>query len=402
MPEVDDERQATEGERKRDPDPPAHVFFHREPREERDEQRTEVLDQKRDADLETVDRKEVEELDEGDAEDPEGGEVEELPPVRAQAPRPRCEQDQGEADQRACAAHLGQPQRGQPRLEDHLRDGPVECEQRPGSECHRIADRRPALSRHSLGGDEGDVRHGSGTLSAYTDGERGVAQPGRALPLGGRSRQFESARPDCGPRDPRRRRGARARLPRDRAADPAGGSRPDDRRVLASRLPGAAFRTCVCSRLPTAASTAARIPGGSSRTGTPPRRSSASFGGSTRRGSRSGGCGSSTRYGGDDFRSIEADNTSAFNCRAATGSSRWSQHAYGRAIDVNPIENPYVSGGASSHPASRPYLDRSRHQPGTAYAGGVLVEAFRAAGWGWGGSWSGGVQDYQHFSASGR
>ena len=94
-------------------------------------------------------------------------------------------------------------------------------------------------------------------------------------------------------------------------------------------------------------------------------------------------------YGGDDFRSIEADNTSAFNCRAATGSTHWSQHAYGLAIDVNPIENPYVSGGTSSHPASRPYLDRSRRRPGMAYEGGVLVEAFRAAGWGWGGSWAG-------------
>jgi hypothetical protein len=108
------------------------------------------------------------------------------------------------------------------------------------------------------------------------------------------------------------------------------------------------------------------------------------------------------RYGGDDFRSIEADNTSAFNCRAATGSTHWSQHAYGRAIDVNPIENPYVSGGTSSHRASAPYLDRSRHRPGTAYEGGVLVEAFRAAGWGWGGSWAGGVKDYQHFSSTGR
>ena len=108
------------------------------------------------------------------------------------------------------------------------------------------------------------------------------------------------------------------------------------------------------------------------------------------------------RYGGDDFRSIEADNTSAFNCRAATGSSHWSNHAYGLAIDVNPIENPYVSGGRSSHPASAPYLDRSRHDPGMAYAGGVLVEAFRAVGWGWGGSWSGSVHDYQHFSHNGR
>ena len=106
-------------------------------------------------------------------------------------------------------------------------------------------------------------------------------------------------------------------------------------------------------------------------------------------------------YGGDDYRSIEADNTSAFNCRAATGSTHWSQHAYGRAIDVNPIENPYVSGGATSHPASRPYLDRARHRPGMAYEGGVLVEAFRSAGWGWGGTWTG-IKDYQHFSATGR
>jgi D-alanyl-D-alanine carboxypeptidase-like protein len=105
-------------------------------------------------------------------------------------------------------------------------------------------------------------------------------------------------------------------------------------------------------------------------------------------------------YGGDDFRSIEADNTSAFNCRPATGSSSWSQHAYGAAIDVNPIENPYVSGGRTSHAASRPYLDRSRIRPGMAYPGGVLVEAFRSIGWGWGGNWPG-TKDYQHFSANG-
>ena len=59
------------------------------------------------------------------------------------------------------------------------------------------------------------------------------------------------------------------------------------------------------------------------------------------------------RYGGDDFRSIEADNTSSFNCRAATGSSHWSNHAYGLAIDVNPIENPYVSNGRELAPGQR-------------------------------------------------
>jgi D-alanyl-D-alanine carboxypeptidase len=105
-------------------------------------------------------------------------------------------------------------------------------------------------------------------------------------------------------------------------------------------------------------------------------------------------------YEGSDFRSIEADNTSAFNCRYVEGTRRWSNHAYGTAIDVNPIENPYVSGGRTSHPASRPYLDRSRRRSGMAYEGGALVRAFDRIGWGWGGRWSS-VKDYQHFSASG-
>jgi len=105
-------------------------------------------------------------------------------------------------------------------------------------------------------------------------------------------------------------------------------------------------------------------------------------------------------YGGSDFRSIEADNTSAFNCRPATGSSSWSQHAYGLAIDVNPIENPYVSGGRTSHRASVPFLDRSPYRRGMAVEGGVLVRAFDAQGWSWGGRWSG-ITDHQHFSAGG-
>jgi D-alanyl-D-alanine carboxypeptidase len=106
-------------------------------------------------------------------------------------------------------------------------------------------------------------------------------------------------------------------------------------------------------------------------------------------------------YGASDFRSIEADNTSAFNCRYVEGTTRWSEHAYGRAIDLNPIENPYVSGGRTSHRASVPYLDRSRRRPGMAYEGGAAVRAFDAIGWGWGGRWAS-VKDYQHFSASGR
>jgi hypothetical protein len=106
-------------------------------------------------------------------------------------------------------------------------------------------------------------------------------------------------------------------------------------------------------------------------------------------------------YGGSDFRSIEADNTSAFNCRYVDGTRRWSEHAYGRAIDLNPIENPFVSGGRTSHPASVPYLDRTPCRPGMACPGNALVRAFAAIGWGWGGDWAS-VKDYQHFSASGR
>jgi hypothetical protein len=107
-------------------------------------------------------------------------------------------------------------------------------------------------------------------------------------------------------------------------------------------------------------------------------------------------------YGASDYASIEADNTSAFNCRDVTGGSGWSEHAYGRAIDVNPIENPYVyKDGTTTHPASRPYLDRRRHRRGMAYPGGTLVGAFQAVGWGWGGDWPR-PTDYQHFSATGR
>lgn len=106
-------------------------------------------------------------------------------------------------------------------------------------------------------------------------------------------------------------------------------------------------------------------------------------------------------YGGSDFDSIEADNTSAFNCRKVTGGSGWSRHAYGRAIDVNPIENPYVhADGTTSHPASEKYLDRSRPRKGMATKNGVLVRAFKDAGWGWGGDWPS-PKDFQHFSASG-
>jgi hypothetical protein len=109
-----------------------------------------------------------------------------------------------------------------------------------------------------------------------------------------------------------------------------------------------------------------------------------------------------SKYGGSDKRSMAADNTSGFNCRyaSAPGPKRWSAHAYGQAIDINTIENPYVQGSYVSPATGRAYLDRSRYRRGMAVAGGVLVRAFASVGWLWGGRWAG-TPDYQHFSRSG-
>ena len=96
--------------------------------------------------------------------------------------------------------------------------------------------------------------------------------------------------------------------------------------------------------------------------------------------------------------SMAADNTSGFNCRFVGGTTRWSMHAYGEAIDVNTVENPYVRGSTVSPPAGRAYLDRSRYRKGMAVPGGVLVRAFASVGWKWGASFG----DYQHFSTTGR
>ncbi len=108
-------------------------------------------------------------------------------------------------------------------------------------------------------------------------------------------------------------------------------------------------------------------------------------------------------YEADDDRSAVADNTSAFNCRyaVASGPKRWSAHAYGEAIDVNDVENPYVLGARVIPPAGRRYLRRSPYRSGMAVPGGVLVRAFASVGWLWGGGWSG-SPDWQHFSSNGR
>ena len=106
-------------------------------------------------------------------------------------------------------------------------------------------------------------------------------------------------------------------------------------------------------------------------------------------------------FGGSDDASMAANNTSAFNCRFVSGTTRWSEHAFGRAIDINPVQNPFVAGGRVSPPNGAPYVNRAVAAPGLIRAGDVVVQAFAAVGWGWGGDFSS-TKDYQHFSASGR
>jgi hypothetical protein len=107
------------------------------------------------------------------------------------------------------------------------------------------------------------------------------------------------------------------------------------------------------------------------------------------------------RYGSDDHASMVDNNTSAFNCRAVAGTTKWSEHAFGAAIDVNPLVNPYVKGSTVDPPEGATWADRSRQDPGMIHDGDAAVAAFARHGWGWGGHWASG-KDYQHFSASGR
>jgi len=107
-------------------------------------------------------------------------------------------------------------------------------------------------------------------------------------------------------------------------------------------------------------------------------------------------------FHGKDPASMAADNTSGFNCRraAAPGPPQWSVHAYGEAIDVNPVENPYIEGGVVQPAAGARFLKRADIRPGMAVPGGTLVEAFASVGWYWGGRWTE-SPDYQHFSLTG-
>lgn len=98
--------------------------------------------------------------------------------------------------------------------------------------------------------------------------------------------------------------------------------------------------------------------------------------------------------------------TASFNCRPivtpAGPGDRFSMHSSGLAVDVNPLQNPYVAeDGYTRNRFARPYRDRSQDLPGMIHEGDLVVRAFATIGWEWGGDWSGG-KDYMHFSLNGR
>jgi LysM repeat protein len=92
--------------------------------------------------------------------------------------------------------------------------------------------------------------------------------------------------------------------------------------------------------------------------------------------------------------------TSGYNCRMVSGSKTWSQHAYGTAIDVNPVQNPMVRGSYVDPAGGTAFLRRDVYRRGMMHATGA-VRAFTANGFHWGGRWHS-LKDDMHFSMNNR
>ena len=101
-------------------------------------------------------------------------------------------------------------------------------------------------------------------------------------------------------------------------------------------------------------------------------------------------------YGGDDEMSMEDNNSSCFNFRPVAGTGHLSQHAYGRAIDINPLYNPYITSDGFVPVNAGDYVDRSAQNPYKIDKNDLCYQLFDERGFTWGGSWNS-VKDYQHF-----
>lgn len=102
-------------------------------------------------------------------------------------------------------------------------------------------------------------------------------------------------------------------------------------------------------------------------------------------------------YGADDDASMAADNSSGFNFRVIAGTQLLSQHALGRAIDINPVENPWRRPDRLLPPAGRAFADRRLVRPGMFVRPGPAIASTDELGWIWGGDWMHAFDDH-HFA----
>jgi len=103
------------------------------------------------------------------------------------------------------------------------------------------------------------------------------------------------------------------------------------------------------------------------------------------------------KYQGSDELSMADNNSSAFCTRPMTGEKNsFSKHSYGIAIDINPVQNPYVKNDLVLPAKGNEYLDRRKIRKGMIVKDNVCYKAFTRRGWKWGGDWRT-LQDYQHF-----
>lgn len=104
-------------------------------------------------------------------------------------------------------------------------------------------------------------------------------------------------------------------------------------------------------------------------------------------------------YDADDERSMADNNSSAFNYRVVADTDIISMHGYGRAIDINPLINPYIVGKKVMPANGAQYADRSKKLSHMIDHDDLCYKIFKAHGWTWGGDWKT-QKDYQHFYKS--
>ena len=101
-------------------------------------------------------------------------------------------------------------------------------------------------------------------------------------------------------------------------------------------------------------------------------------------------------YDADDERSMADNNSSAFNYRVVADTDIISMHGYGRAIDINPLNNPYIVGSKIMPANAVKFADRSKNFPHKIDHNDLCYKLFKQRGWTWGGDWKT-QKDYQHF-----